>query len=196
MPKVSQEYRDARRLQILSAARRCFLRSGFHETSMQDLFAESGLSSGAVYRYFSGKDDMVMAIVEENMRDVLAVIQALAAGQQDRGMGALLADVLLLVEKKHEETQLGPMSVLVWAEALRNPLVAQRFGAAMAQLRDELTEAVRGYQADGSLPSDASTEALARLFLSVVTGYILQLAVFGDDDVAGLPDVITALWPA
>ncbi|HEY0718123.1 MAG TPA: helix-turn-helix domain-containing protein, partial [Streptosporangiaceae bacterium] len=54
MPKVTQQYRDARRDQILSAARRCFLRDGFHVTSMQDLFAESGLSSGAVYRYFAG----------------------------------------------------------------------------------------------------------------------------------------------
>jgi AcrR family transcriptional regulator len=47
MPRVSQQYRDSRREQILAAARRCFLRDGFHETSMQDLFAESGLSAVA-----------------------------------------------------------------------------------------------------------------------------------------------------
>ena len=33
MPKVSQQHRDARREQILAAARRCFLRDGFHATS-------------------------------------------------------------------------------------------------------------------------------------------------------------------
>jgi Bacterial regulatory proteins, tetR family len=43
VPKVSEEYRDARRSQILDAAKRCFLRDGFHETSMQDLFTEVGL---------------------------------------------------------------------------------------------------------------------------------------------------------
>ena len=43
MPKVSQQHRDARREQIMAAARRCFLRDGFHATSMQDLFAEAGL---------------------------------------------------------------------------------------------------------------------------------------------------------
>jgi TetR/AcrR family transcriptional regulator, transcriptional repressor of aconitase len=66
MPKVTHEYRDARRDQILSAARRCFLRNGFHATSVQDLVAESGLSSGAVYRYFASKDDVIIAIAEEH----------------------------------------------------------------------------------------------------------------------------------
>jgi AcrR family transcriptional regulator len=163
---------------------------------MQDLFAEAGLSSGAVYRYFSGKDDMVMAIAEENIRDVLDVIRALAAGQPDRGLATVLGDVLLLVTKKQEEAELAPLSVLVWAEALRSPQLAERFGAAIAQLRDELAEAVRGYQAEGSLPRDASTDGLTRLFVAIVAGYILQLALFGADDVAGLPDAITALWPA
>ena len=44
-PENTLEYRDARRDQILTAARRCFLRDGFHATSMQDLFAEAGLCS-------------------------------------------------------------------------------------------------------------------------------------------------------
>jgi TetR/AcrR family transcriptional regulator, transcriptional repressor of aconitase len=79
MPKVTQQYRDARRDQILSAARRCFLRDGFHATSMQDLFAEAGLSAGAVYRYFASKEDMIIAIAEENMLDIVDMVHDVAA---------------------------------------------------------------------------------------------------------------------
>jgi TetR/AcrR family transcriptional regulator, transcriptional repressor of aconitase len=195
VPKVSQEHRDARREQILTAARRCFLRSGFHETSMQDLFAESGLSSGAVYGYFASKDDMIMSIVEENMADVLGVIHALTSGRPDQPLGTVLAEVLELVRTKHDETQLGPMSVLVWAEALRNPELAQRFATSVAQMRAELADAVRGYQAEGSLPEDASAEALARLFISIIPGFILQLALLGSADVADVPAAVAALLP-
>ena len=67
MPKVTEQYRDARRGQILDAARRCFLRDGFHETSMHDLFAEVGLSSGAVYRYFASKDELIIAMLEDHV---------------------------------------------------------------------------------------------------------------------------------
>src|SRR4051794_11895849 len=110
MPKVSQEYRDARREQILAAAKRCFLRSGFHETSMQDLFAESGLSSGAVYRYFPSKEDMILAIAEENLRDMAVLIHALATSRHSEGLGAALAEVLEAVRAKHARSKLGAMA--------------------------------------------------------------------------------------
>src|SRR3569833_792948 len=62
MPRVSDDHLERRRQQILDAARRCFLRKGFHLTSMQDVFAESGLSAGAVYRYFKSKNEIITAI--------------------------------------------------------------------------------------------------------------------------------------
>lgn len=65
MARVSQEHLDARRRQILDGAARCFARNGFHATSMQDVLKEVNLSAGAVYRYFSGKDELIAAIVTE-----------------------------------------------------------------------------------------------------------------------------------
>ncbi|WP_369028857.1 TetR/AcrR family transcriptional regulator, partial [Nocardia farcinica] len=62
MPRVSEEHLERRRQQILVAAQRCFSRKGFYNTSMQDVFAESGLSAGAVYRYFKSKDELVAAL--------------------------------------------------------------------------------------------------------------------------------------
>src|ERR1700758_1168029 len=73
MPKVSAQYRDERRAHILAAARRCFVRDGFHQTSMQDLVREAGMSSGAVYRYFDSKDAMILAIAEENLDEIAAI---------------------------------------------------------------------------------------------------------------------------
>ena len=105
VPKRSQQYRDARREQILSAAKRCFVRDGFHETSMQDLFAEAGLSSGAVYRYFASKGDVIVAIAEENMREVAAAIGATAAHPQPEGIGSTLASVLDLIRRKMIRTR-------------------------------------------------------------------------------------------
>src|SRR3954451_4141063 len=62
VPRVSEEPLIARREQILAAARVCFLSKGLHNTSMQDLIQEAGLSVGAVYRYFKSKDEIISAI--------------------------------------------------------------------------------------------------------------------------------------
>jgi AcrR family transcriptional regulator len=196
MPKVSQEYRDARREQILAAAKRCFLRDGFHETSMQDLFAESGLSSGAVYRYFPSKEDMIAAIAEENLRDMAAVIHALATNRPGAGLGAALAEVLEVVQDKHAQSDLGAMAVLVWSEALRSPALAKQFDVILGQMRADLADVVRAHQARDGLPRQANTDALTTLLMAIVPGFILQLAIFGDEAVAGVPDAARALWPA
>lgn len=196
MPKVSQEYRDARREQILAAAKRCFLRDGFHETSMQDLFAESGLSSGAIYRYFSSKEDMIAAIAEKNLRDMAAVVHTVATTRTGEGVGAALAEVLEAVRTRNAESELGAMAVLVWSEALRTPALATQFDVVLSQMRDDLAGVVREQQSRSGLSRETDADALTALLMTIVPGFILQLAMFGDQTVAGVPGAARALWPA
>lgn len=194
MPKVTPQYRDARRDQILSAARRCFLRDGFHATSMQDLFAEAGLSSGAVYGYFPSKDDVIIAIAEENVRHVVAMIHEVAGREPGRPVGTVLADIFTLVRAKDAEEGLAGLAVLAWSEALRNPVLASRFADLFAQIRADLTEIAGRHQDAGNLPRDVPAESLASVFLSIVPGYILQLATLGPASVDGVPAAVEALW--
>jgi AcrR family transcriptional regulator len=51
---------------IISAAKRCFSRSGFHGASMADISHESGLGAGQIYRYFSSKE----LIVSETIKSI------------------------------------------------------------------------------------------------------------------------------
>jgi len=196
MPKVSQEYRDARRAQILDAARRCFLRDGFHETSMQDLFAEAGVSSGAFYGYFPSKDDVILAIAEENLRDVSELIRALPTSDRaPRSLGDAIAEVLDELRRSNKRNGIGSIAVLVWSEALRDPALARRFQAALKQLRAELVGAVRTHQRRDRAGGAPDAEAVAELVLSLVPGYLLQLALFGSRPVSTVPDTVRALWP-
>lgn len=191
---MSERYKDARREQIMSAARRCFLRNGFRETSMTELFAESGLSSGAFYRYFSGKDELIIAIAQDNFREVIAMFHS-AAERSGGSLGEALADVIDHVDARHAEDGIGGIAVQVWAEALRNPHLAAEFNTLLKQLHEELTELVRGNQASGTLPADASAEALSSILLATVPGYIVQLTILGPEAVAGAAEALRNLWP-
>ena len=59
MPRVSAQHQSDRRNEILEAAQRCFVRSGFHHASMQDICAEAGMSPGKLYRYFPSKEAII-----------------------------------------------------------------------------------------------------------------------------------------
>ncbi|MER7676347.1 MULTISPECIES: TetR/AcrR family transcriptional regulator [unclassified Streptomyces] len=195
MPKVTQEYMDARRAQILDAARRCFLRDGFHQTSMQDLFAESGLSAGVVYRHFASKNEMITAIVEENMQDVLAMVNSVARDRPGSSLGDLMADVLEIVRTKTAEQNIAGLSVLAWSESLRNPSLAEQFDVLMTRLRSALTDVVRENQQRGSLARTVSPESVAATLVCVLPGYILQLAMGDAKTIEGVSDALRALWP-
>ncbi|WP_317440978.1 TetR/AcrR family transcriptional regulator [Streptomyces collinus] len=195
MPKVTQQHMDARREQILGAARRCFLRDGFHSTSMQDLFAEAGLSAGAVYRHFTSKDEMILAIAEENMRDVLDITLAVATNRQGQSMGAVMAELLDVIRVKSAEEGVAALAVLVWGEAMRNRSLADKLDHLVGRIRANLVTLVRDQQKRGALPTNVTAEAIASTMLSVLPGYILQVALLDPAAVAEVPDAVRALWP-
>jgi AcrR family transcriptional regulator len=65
-PDVSAE----RRAQIIEAALACFSRKGYHNTTMDDIVAESGLSKGSLYWYFESKDELFTSALTSVFVDV------------------------------------------------------------------------------------------------------------------------------
>jgi AcrR family transcriptional regulator len=65
MTRVSQQHVDARRESILNAAARLFARKGIFNATMAEIAAEADLSAGALYRYFSGKEELLRAVFDE-----------------------------------------------------------------------------------------------------------------------------------
>jgi len=58
--KVAEE----RRSQILEAALRCFAHQGYHQTTMDDIVEESGLSKGTLYWYYESKKEIFLSVTE------------------------------------------------------------------------------------------------------------------------------------
>jgi AcrR family transcriptional regulator len=176
MPRVSEEYRAERRAHILAAARRCFVRDGFHGTSMQDLVAEAGVSSGALYRYFPSKDAVIETIAVENLDEVLGVIRT----SIDDGLSAeaAVSAALDFVTDRHAEDGFAAIALLVWSEAMRNPVLAGR-------LRDSLTVAARLLRSPKRPGCDAA--AVTEVLLCVLPGYLMQLALAGPGAVKRIP---------
>ena len=54
---------ERRSAQLLDAAARLMERDGSHAVSMQAVAAEAGVSVGLIYRYFGGKDDLLLAVI-------------------------------------------------------------------------------------------------------------------------------------
>ena len=188
MPKVTQQYRAERRAQVMAAARRCFVRDGFHAASMQDLVEEAGMSSGAVYRYFPSKDAVIEAIAAENLAQVVTVLkQAIEGGASPP---AAIATVLEFVTRRHAEDGFAAIALLVWSEALRNPTLAAHLLDATASARAALSDPKPRRETHGSL----EPTALADLLLCVLPGYLMRLALGGPEAIENVPAALEKVF--
>jgi AcrR family transcriptional regulator len=192
MPRVSQEHLDARRRQILEAARRCFIRNGFHATSMQDVFRESGLSAGAVYRYFGSKRELIAAIADVNLGIVGDVFDELDESRLP-SLGELIGRFVRRLKERNDENDIAKLIGQVWAEAIRSPEIAETFRAKLHTVLDPLTRAVRLYQDAGRLPAHIEPEVVATTIAAFIQGFMLQMAMRDDVDVADFETGIRAL---
>ena len=175
MPKISEEKRQARRLQILDVATRCFARQGFHRTSMEDIVRELKSSPGAVYCYFRGKNDIVAAIAEQRYhRESALLVELLASGDVSEGLQHLARAFFgMLQDPKEKERR--KVTIQIWAESLRDKHIRKIVERGIRQ-RDMLTTSLRRAQRAGQLPENLDTDALSRVLLALLQGFILQQA--------------------
>ncbi|MCB9653543.1 MAG: TetR/AcrR family transcriptional regulator [Deltaproteobacteria bacterium] len=82
---------QARRDQILSAARRCFIEGGFHPTRMDDIARAANLSKGGIYFHFKSKQEVFDCLVNEEYVRSMDTIRAVrdGSGSVQQKLGAL-----------------------------------------------------------------------------------------------------------
>jgi AcrR family transcriptional regulator len=61
---------DATRTALVNAARQLFGEQGYVETSNDEIVALAGLTKGALYHHFKGKEDLFQAVFEQVQREV------------------------------------------------------------------------------------------------------------------------------
>ena len=83
MPKLKPEELAARRQEIIEAARACFLRSGFHQTTTDEICHEASITPGGLYHYFGSKDELIAAVVEHSAKAATERMRTLIAEADD-----------------------------------------------------------------------------------------------------------------
>ena len=72
---------DARRAQLLAAAKRVFAARGYRHANIADICAEAAVARGTIYQYFRNKRDVLIALLDdvaERVKRVLAERPAIA----------------------------------------------------------------------------------------------------------------------
>jgi AcrR family transcriptional regulator len=66
---------DARRAQLVAAARKVFAQKGYHAAGVSDIIEVAGVARGTFYNYFESKRQIFQAVLEELMARAAAAVE-------------------------------------------------------------------------------------------------------------------------
>lgn len=93
---------SSRRRQLLDAAVTVMGQKGFHQMSMQDLAAEANVSVGLIYKYFGGKEDLLLATIvriQDAFRDQLTPVMEAAGADPAEQLAAGIRRYIEIVDE-------------------------------------------------------------------------------------------------
>ena len=156
-----------------AAARECQAsRGGFHGASVDEIASEAGLSTGALYSNFNGKEDLFLVLMEreidEHARELAEAVRERPSVSEKATGGA--RQWMTMVDR---EPDLLLLFMEFWAYGVRDPQVRPKVAERFAQMREVLTamiaDAARELDLELAMPAehlavaiDAIADGIAR----------------------------------
>jgi AcrR family transcriptional regulator len=182
MPKVSTEHKAEVRRRLLDAAAACLEERGLEGMTTREVLERAGMSAGTLYHYFSGKNDLVMALAERfaatdfprlpEETDLLAVATRLLGRHETI---SLLPELRLRARvdpdvrhalARYDEITIGRFVPLVEQAKEDGVLSGETDAAAVVELVELVFEAVQAHAAAGTWVT--SHERVVNAFVSAL----------------------------
>jgi AcrR family transcriptional regulator len=156
--------------ELLTAALGVFARRGYREARVDEIAVEAGYSKGALYWHFSGKEELLMALLEERidapMRDRVAL---LASGPPERDMSVEATREFARQLSEAREALL--LEREYWSLAIRDPALRARYVERQTELRSALAAAMEARARHLGTPQlTMPGEDVARIVMSIIGG--------------------------
>jgi AcrR family transcriptional regulator len=196
VPKITAERREARREQVLEAARACLQEYGLEAVSMEVIIARSGLSTGAVYGYFKGKDQIINAVVAEGTAEMAEGLVPIVTSSEPPPLPEFVEEVLrTAVDFGKQKGDIDRLLVSLhgWSHSQSNPELKAATRASYSGLRSLFADAVRRWQAACTVDTSADPEGVAEVLMSITLGFVAQRALAGSANVAAHAAALHAL---
>jgi AcrR family transcriptional regulator len=181
MPKLKPEEVEHRRREIIEAARSCFLRGGFHQTTTDEICHEAAITPGGLYHYFGSKEEIISAVIEDAARSTVENLKRTAEASGDvRSAVDALGSLFFQWARDPELDGLTRLNVEIWAEMLRNEKLAEITRGSRAIRRQWLESLIRQAKSEGVYAEQVDPRGLADLIMAIFDGLRLGRLLWPD----------------
>lgn len=183
---------ETRRAQILDAAKRCFATRGYHETKVDDIVREAGLSKGALYWYFKSKEELLDELCDSFSRELQEdFLKASEAKKLDPVY--LICDLgALMLERVTGDPEHRLIWMEHWSLAARDPKNREKLAAVHQRWLDITVPLIERNIAEGKLKAVDPRQLMWGL-MALFDGILTHQAFHQDIDAPKLWRSITRM---
>ena len=163
---------EVRRKEILDAALQCFSSKGYHETRIDDIVRESGLTKGAIYWYFKGKRELFIALIEQHLQEDRALWKRLLE-EYELGPDLLITAGLLYLKRHLEDRWIGPFAAEFIAESYRDEIIRGKIDELNKEWRKLVKGAFDRAILEGKM-KNIDSESLSSTLIAIIEGLMNQ----------------------
>ena len=173
MPKLKPDTQRARREHILDAAELCFARAGFHRTTMQDICKEAGISPGALYVYFSSKEELIAGIAERDRSKLAGELAEISTSPDLLAALGQLGEHYAVEEPHHKRV----LCMEIAAESTRNEAVGAIFRSVDSFVLDSFEALFARAEAEGRIAPTHDARLIAQILALLGDGMFWRRAI-------------------
>lgn len=183
MPKLKPEELESRKREIIDAARACFLRSGFHQTTTDEICREASITPGGLYHYFNSKEDIITAVIKQSAQETVGRLHEMLEGQADvKSAYREVGNFFIQAVHGPDIDNVTRLELEVFAEAIKNPKLAEISQEAWALRRQWLETLIRRGMEEGVYQSnDFNPRGLSSLLIAVLLGLRVGKLLWSED---------------
>lgn len=188
---LKEKQRLEREALILQAAEEVLEERGYYATSMEEIAARVGIAKGTIYGHFPGKEDLVIALLERNMRTSLQGIDAIIA-QQTTSRSRLEALLrYIMTDMLQKQVQVFASITRSLDFVCQDPEREARLHGLWQRLKDQIVALIEEGKTTGEFNRAISTRAMLCAFFSLLDTRRFQKHLF--DDVQGSRQLVDEL---
>jgi AcrR family transcriptional regulator len=183
MPKVTEQYKEEKRSQILDSALKCFGEKGYQATIIDDIVKHSNISKGAIYNYFTSKEEIYLQLLQISTDSFFEEVA------QENAVLKSAKEKLLNMFRRFKEQDLSE-------ETQQNRRVYIEFwlyGSRQDELRVILEERYNKFieyivsiigdgQSVGEFKKDLDPQNISRIFWGIRDGNVLHYSFLGNEE--------------
>jgi len=160
-----------KRVVILEAALKTFVKRGYPETKVAEIASEAGVAEGTLYNYFQSKEDLLLALFDEKWSMIISEIKKKIQRLDDpnRKLKAIFSTVVMMFKKNRQLAELFMVDIKQSSIFLNNYTI-NRIVEFLALIEDILEEGKR----KGIYRKDLNTRVAKMIIFGAAQGILLS----------------------